>query len=85
MTTKSILPGPYPIKIVTRNNDTTLKAVLAIVRKHFPDYDIEKTKQNISKGNQYISTTVTVYAEKEEQVKAFDKDLKQIPNVIMVI
>ncbi len=85
MSAKPVLPGPYPIKIVTRNSDETLVAILNTVREHYPDYDVEKTKQNLSKGNQYVSTTVTIYAESEEQLKKLHQALMKVPDVIMVL
>jgi putative lipoic acid-binding regulatory protein len=85
MKEKPILPGPYPIKIVTYNNAETTEAILGIIQSHFPSYDHKKTKQNHSKGSQYVSTTVIVHAETETQLESLHQDLKAVAGVIMVL
>jgi uncharacterized protein len=82
---KPVLPGPYPIKIVTHNQDGIKQAALDLVENHFPEYDKDKTKHKHSEGSQYVSTTVILYVETEEQLKKLHLDLKALSGVILVL
>lgn len=85
MNKKIVIPGPYPIKIITEGRDETTEKVLEVVKNNFPEHDTDKTKHNPSKGNQYVSTTVHVHVDHEDQLKKLHEELKAIPGVIMVL
>ena len=82
---KPVIPGPYPIKIVTHNEDTVKQSALDLVEAHFPTYDKEKTKHKHSEGSQYLSTTVVLHVETEEQLKKLHLELKALTGVILVL
>lgn len=85
MKKKPVIPGPYPIKIVTHNEEAIKQAALDLVETHFPGFDNTQTKHNHSEGSQYVSTTVVLQVETEEQLKKLHLDLKAIDGVILVL
>lgn len=85
MSNKPVLPGPYPVKIVAHNRDETQQQTLNTVNKHFPETDHAQTKHNHSKDKKYVSTTVILAVENEEQLQKLHLDLKAIEGVVMVL
>ena len=85
MSQKPVIPGPYPVKIVTHNHDEATQKTLDTVNRHFPDTDHEQTKHNHSKDKKYVSITVVLPVESEEQLKKLHEELKTIDGVVMVL
>ena len=61
------------------------QAVLAIVKRHAPDFDEANMEVRISKKNTYLSLTCTIRAVSREQLDALYQELCDHPMVTMVL
>lgn len=85
MSKKHAIPGPFPVKIITHNSEGIRQTVLQAVKTVFPKCSEEFMRETTSGGDKYISFTVTLYVETEEQLTAMNQQLKAIPDVVMVL
>ena len=85
MSEKHALPGPYPIKVITRNVDDIRQYVLEAVQRVFPKFSEDLMREKASGGNKYLSFTVTVYAETEQQLKKLNDSLRANSDVMTVL
>ncbi len=77
-------PCEFPIKIIGKADLEFQATALAIVRKHYPQLS-ESVDIHHSKQNNYISLTVTIQANSQEQLDAIYTELNANENVIMVL
>lgn len=84
-TTLIDFPCHFPIKVMGTNSPTFLEEIREITLKHFPNIEHEKITHKMSKGNNYLAITVTVYAENQEMLDAFYQDLTKHPDIKMVL
>lgn len=75
----------YPIKVMGEKSVTYSEAVLTIVQKHAPGFDVEKITFRDSSNGNYQSITVFIEATGETQLKAIFEDLKLHPSTRMVL
>ena len=59
--------------------------VLAIVKRHAPDFDNATMEVRISRKNNYLSLTCTIRAVSREQLDALYQELCDHPTVVMVL
>lgn len=87
MTKTSLLEFPchFPIKIMGNNSPNFLDEIRQITLKHFPTIENEKITHKLSKGNNFLAITVTVYAENQEMLDAFYQDVTKHPDIKMVL
>lgn len=78
-------PCPFPIKIMGRRDDDFAQAVLAVVRRHDPEFDGATMEMRLSKGGAYLSLTCTVTAVSRQQLDALYQDLTDHPLVKIVL
>ena len=62
-----------------------IQAVLAIVKRHAPDFDEASLEFRISKENTYLSLTCTIRAISRTQLDALYQELCDHPMVVMVL
>lgn len=75
----------YLIKIVGEASLDYESLVLATVEEHAPGFDRSTVSVRNSKNGRYQSVTVQITATGEPQLKAMFEDLKQHPQVRMVL
>ncbi len=75
----------YPVKIVGEAAPDYQQRVLDVVAIHAPDFDRAQAAVKDSKNGRYCSVSVRITATGEPQLKALFEDLKQIPQVRMVL
>lgn len=75
----------YPIKIIGHHTETLYPTVLKIVHAFFPKITPSSVKQRYSRDQRYLAITVTLSIESEQQLKDCFEQLKEIPDVIMVL
>ena len=87
MTKTSLIEFPchFPVKIMGINSPTFLEEIREITLKHFPNIEQEKITHKMSKGNNYLAITVTVYAENQEMLDGFYRAITQHPEIKMVL
>jgi len=73
------------IKVIGKKNDQFELAVLTIIKQHIPNLAEDAIKNTPSKNNNYLSITVRVMAENQEQLDAVYKDLSLCEQVIMAL
>lgn len=74
-----VFPMDYPIKLIGAAGDELKQAVLAILKKHFPDFDENSLKIQPSSKGTYHSITAQLRFEELEQVHALYADLAACP------
>ena len=87
MTKKTIIEFPchFPIKIIGTNSDEFHQQMKQIVLSHFPEFTDEKISHTVSKQSNYLARTVTVFAENQEMLDAFYREISSHPEVKMVL
>jgi putative lipoic acid-binding regulatory protein len=78
-------PCDFPIKVMGRKEDGFARHVLAIVRRHAPDFDASSMQTRASRQGKYLSLTCTVRATSREQLDALYQELCDHPSVLMVL
>jgi hypothetical protein len=78
-------PTAFPIKVMGRTRDGFAQAVVAVVRRHAPDFDPATLEMRASTAGNYLSVTATIVATSREQLDALYRDLSSHPMVTMVL
>jgi putative lipoic acid-binding regulatory protein len=78
-------PTQFPIKVMGRTQDGFAQAVVAVVRKHAPDFDPSTLEMRASAAGNYLSVTATINATSREQLDDLYRDLSSHPMVTMVL
>jgi len=78
-------PCQFPIKAMGKNIADFDSLVVAIVRKHAEDIKEGAIKIRPSKGDKFLSVTVTIEAQSKRQLDAIYQDLNDSPAVMMVL
>jgi uncharacterized protein len=84
-TTLLEFPCDFPIKIMGETQDGFADAMLALVKRHAPDFDAATMEIRASKGGRYISLTCTVRAVSQAQLDALYRDITGHPMVVMAL
>ena len=84
---ESLLEFPmlFPIKVMGRTQDGFAQAIVAVVRKHAPDFDAATMEMRASSAGKYLSLTCTINATSREQLDSLYRDLTSHPMVTMVL
>jgi putative lipoic acid-binding regulatory protein len=78
-------PCQFPIKAMGKNSLDFDSIVVAIVRKHVDDVNEGAVKTRLSKGDKYLSVTVTIEATSKRQLDAIYQGLTDCPEVLMAL
>jgi len=78
-------PCQFPIKAMGKNISDFDATVVSIVRQHAGDIAEGAVKIKPSKGDKFLSVTVTIEANSKKQLDAIYQDLNDCPAVIMVL
>ena len=84
-TTLLEFPCDFPIKIMGETQDGFADAMLALVKRHAPDFDPATLEMRASKGGRYISLTCTIRATSQAQLDAVYRDITSHPMVVMAL
>ena len=86
-TEESLLKFPcdFPIKAMGRAEDDFDALVVSLIRKHSPDLLEGAINSRASKGGQYLSVTVTIRAESQQQLDNIYMDLTAEKRVLMAL
>jgi hypothetical protein len=68
-------PCTFPIKAMGAADTEIEAAVLDIVRRHAPDFDVEALSTRASRGGKWLAVTARVRAESKAQLDAIYRDL----------
>lgn len=78
-------PCDFPIKVMGKNSANFANEIKAIFIKHFPQLNEDKVNLKPSKGNKYLSVSVTVNAQSKEQLDNLYQELTAHPQVVMAL
>jgi putative lipoic acid-binding regulatory protein len=78
-------PCQFPIKAMGKNTPDFDSIVVAIVRQHVDDVNEGAVKTRASKGDKYLSVTVTIEASSKQQLDAIYQGLTDCPDVLMAL
>lgn len=78
-------PCDFPLKIMGATRDGFAQAVVAVVTKHAPDFDVAKVEMRPSKAGNYLSVTCVVRATSKAQLDALYRELTAHPWVKIVL
>ena len=78
-------PTAIPLKVIGRNADDFEEFVLELFHKHIAHDDIHAVTQRPSRGEHYISLTVTFTAHSRELLDALYAELTGQRRILMVI
>ena len=86
-TEESLLKFPcdFPIKAMGKAEDDFDALVVSLIRKHSPDLLEGAINSRASKGGQYLSVTVTIRAESQQQLDNIYMDLTAEKRVLMAL
>jgi len=76
-------PCQFPIKAMGKNSPEFDSIVVGIVRQHVDELKEAAVKSKLSKGDKFISVTVTIEATSKRQLDAIYQGLTDCPEVIM--
>ena len=78
-------PCEFPIKVMGRTQAGFAQAIVAVVRKHAPDFDPATLEMRASRAGNYLSVTATIQATSRAQLDDLYRDLTSHPMVTMVL
>ena len=78
-------PCEFPIKIMGLTRDDFAQTILAIVRRHAPDFDGATMEMRSSSGAKYLSLTCSINATSQTQLDALYRELSRHEMVKIVL
>jgi putative lipoic acid-binding regulatory protein len=78
-------PCDFPIKIMGKANLDFQATALGIIRKYVPDLSEGAISTRYSKDNNYLSITVTILAQNQQQLDEIYKELSAHQDIMMVL
>jgi putative lipoic acid-binding regulatory protein len=78
-------PCRFPIKVMGKNLPGFEATVVTLVQRHAHDFDATTIQSRLSKGDRYLSLTLTVHATSKAQLDAIYRDLTACEDVAMVL
>ncbi len=78
-------PLEFPIKVMGLNRPDFLPAMVAVFRRHAPDFDETRVEQRSSREAKYLSLTMSINAVSREQLDALYGELSDHPMVTMAL
>lgn len=78
-------PSDFPLKIMGHTQPGFAQTILAVVKKHAPDFEDATLAMKTSKKGKYISVTCVIRATSREQLDALYQELCDHPMVVMVL
>ena len=86
-TTESLIEFPceFPIKAMGRADDDFDALVVTIIRRHSPEFTDATVRKRLSRGGKYVSVTVTIQAQSQEQLDKLYMELSANEQVLMAL
>lgn len=86
-TTESALEFPceFPVKAMGKTADDFDALVVSIVRKHVPGFNDATVQSRLSRGGKYVSVTVTINAQSQEQLDNLYMELSANDRILVAL
>lgn len=78
-------PLEFPIKVMGLNRPEFRPAMIAVFRKHAPDFDEATIESRSSREAKYLSLTISIFATSRAQLDALYGELSDHPMVTMAL
>jgi hypothetical protein len=78
-------PCEFPIKVLGKRQAGFAQAIVAIVKRHAPDFDASTLEMRASREATYLSLTLTIRANSRAQLDELYRELCDHPMVTMVL
>ncbi len=78
-------PSTFPLKVMGANDEGFEALVLAIIQKHAVILAEEGVSRQLSRGGRFLSLTVRVTAQSQEQLDAIYRELSAHEKVLMML
>lgn len=78
-------PCEFPIKVMGKTQAGFAQSILALVKRHAPDFDETTVGMRPSREGKYLSLTFTIRATSREQLDAIYMELSDHPMVSMAL
>lgn len=78
-------PCIFPIKVMGANQDDFESLVVSIIEKHATIATEEVITSRLSRGGRFLSLTVHIHAESQDQLDAIYKELSAHERVLMML
>ncbi len=78
-------PCDFPLKILGHTQPGFAQDVLAVVKRHAPDFDAATLAMKTSKQGKYLSVTCVIRATSRAQLDALYQELCDQPSIVMVL
>ena len=78
-------PCEFPIKAMGRADDDFDALVVSIIRRHSPEFTDATVRKRLSRGGKYVSVTVTIQAQSQEQLDKLYMELNTNEQVLMAL
>ena len=78
-------PSEFPVKVMGLTQAGFAQAILALVKKHAPDFDESTVGMRPSRAGKYLSLTFVIRATSRQQLDALYQDLSDHPMVNMAL
>ena len=80
-----IYPTEFPLKVMGKTQAGFAQTMLAIVKRHAPDFDETTVGMRPSREGKYLSLTFTIMATSRAQLDALYSELSEHPMVSMAL
>jgi putative lipoic acid-binding regulatory protein len=80
-----IFPCVFPVKVMGANQDDFERLVLEIIRKHASIANEEVVTSRLSRNGRFLSVTVNINVESQEQLDAIYRELSAHERVLMML
>lgn len=78
-------PQEFPVKVMGLNRPEFTPTMIAIFRRHAPDFDAATIETRSSREAKYVSLTMSINATSREQLDALYQELSDHPMVTMAL
>jgi putative lipoic acid-binding regulatory protein len=78
-------PVEFPVKVMGKTQPGFAQQMLAIVKRHAPDFEESTVGMRPSREGKYLSLTFTIRATSREQLDALYQELSDHPMVQMAL
>ena len=78
-------PSVFPIKVMGANQDDFERLVVEIIQKHATIAAEKVVHNRLSRNGRFVSLTVHIHAESQEQLDAIYKELSAHERVLMML
>ena len=78
-------PCEFPVKALGQHRTEFDLLVVEIIRRHVSEISEGAVKSRLSSGGKYISVTVTIRAQSQQQLDAIYQDLTNCTDILMAL